>query len=447
MSRNWVKRKVDDPDKFHQLIQQTNVDQPAILGVTSGTTGLPKLTVITHRNIISFFHSFGEIFQRFWTHEQRSVCYLNLANIFERCISIYSPLIFELEPHIGENIEYLQETLFEVQPTFFHAIPQIWKKMAGQIVVGIENSSWLKKWIYDCSMKIGWRYMEMKWRCEKIPLILRLLRWVASQICLNHILHYTGLIKTESSLSTGAPLPTQIQRLWQVWGIDLVNFYGAAEVIGVISSQRPGFPKAGNIGKPTAVNEIILDENGEAMVSGPGIFVGYWNDEEKTREIIRDGQLHMDDFLEYAEDGDLKFIERKKDIMITSTGEKISPTLIENAIKSSPYITEAVVFTGGQEFPCALIEIDFNSIAEWARKNKVLYTSLINLVNHPDVYNLIEKEVRRANQNLDRVDRVKKFRIISRELDWEKGEITPTGRIKRHLIYQIFKDLVEEMFQ
>lgn len=441
-------KKLEEPNKLQQFIQQTHSDQPAFLVFTSGTTGLPKPATITHKGVLSsLVYAFSEFFPEVYTHEQRAVSHLSLAHIVERSFSIYFPLVYNWIPHIGEEIEYLQETLFEVQPTFFHGVPRIWEKFAGQILVGIESSSWIKKMSYRLAIKIGGRYMKMKWNEEKIYLLWKVLYWIASQICFRHILHHVGLKKAKYVISTGAPLPPKIQEIWQIWGVDLVNLYGSTESSGILSSQRPGFPKPGNMGKPPSVNKIKLADDGELLVSGLGVFQGYWGDEEKTRECIKEGWLYMGEVFEYDEKGNLKMIDRKKDIMVTSGGKNISPTFIENAIKASPYISECVIFADGRRFPSALIEIDFNTVAEWARRNKVLYTGFTSLVNQPDVIKLIEEEVRKANQTLGRVEQVKKFRIIPQELDPEAGETTPTRKIKRGLMYEMFKDLVEEMYK
>jgi long-chain acyl-CoA synthetase len=442
------KRKVKEPDKLIHLIKQTHCDEPAFLVFTSGTTGMPKPATITHRGILSsLVYAFWEYFPKVWTHEQRAISHLSLAHIVERSFSIYFPLVYEWIPHIGEEIEYLQETLFEVQPTFFHGVPRIWEKVAGQILVGIESSSWIKKKSYRLAMKIGWRYIEIRWGGKEISLLWRVLYWIAVQICFRHILHQVGFKKTKYVLTTGAPMPPQIQRLWQVWGLDLVNLYGSTESSGILSSQKPGFPMPGDMGKPPTVNKVKLAQDGELMVSGPGVFAGYWQDEEKTKEVIKDNWLYMGEIFEYTDDGSLKMIDRKKDIMITSGGKNISPTLIENSIKASPYISEVVVFADGRKFPSALIEIDFNTVGEWARSNKVLYAGLTSLVTHPEVYKLIGEEVRKGNQTLARVEQVKKFRIIPQELDPEAGETTPTRKIKRSLMYEMFGNLVEEMYK
>lgn len=445
LGKQQKKRK---PGRVRELIKQTDGDKPAFLVFTSGTTGLPKPAVITHKGVLSsLVYAFCEIFPSVLTHQQKAISHLSLAHIVERSFSIYFPLVYDWIPHIGQGIEYMQQTVFEVQPTFFHGVPRIWEKFAGQILVGIESSSWIKRMTYKLAMKIGWQYRKMTWNGRRSSLIWHLLYRMAYLLSFRHILHQTGLKRARNALTTGAPMPPDVQRLWQVWGVDLVNLYGSTEASGILSSQRPGFPTAGDVGKPPSVNTVKLQDDGELIVSGPGVFAGYWHDEEKTREVIQDGWLFMGEIFERTEDGNLRMVDRKKDIMITSGGKNLSPTLIENSIKGSPYISECVVFADGRKFPCALIEIDFNTVAEWARRNKVLYAGFTSLTEHQEVYKLIAEEVGKGNQPLARVEQVKKFRIIPQELDPEAGETTPTRKIKRGLMYDMFKDLVEGMYE
>lgn len=441
-------KKVKSPDQFEAMIQETQPENTAFFVFTSGTTGPPKPAMLTHQNILTaFVCAFGDVFPELWTHEHRAVSHLSLAHIFERSVSIYFPLLYDFTPYIGEEVEYLQETLFEVQPTFFHGVPRIWEKVAGQIIVGIESSSSLKKMVYHLGMHLNRSYVQKLWKGEKVSFTGRVLHWMAYQIVFKQIQNKLGLCKTRYAISTGAPLPPQIQGLWQTWGVDLVNLYGSTEASGVISSQRPGFPKPGDLGEPTSVNKVKLAKDGELLISGPGVFQGYWNNEELTKEVIRDGWVYMGEIFKYDEKGNLKMIDRKKDIMVTAGGKNITPTEIENAIKSSPYISEVVVFADGRKFPSALIEIDFNTVAEWARRNKVIYTGFTSLATHPQTYELIAGEVEKGNQELSRVEQVKKFKIIAKELDPEEGDTTPTRKIKRKLMYDMFKDLVEEMYR
>lgn len=442
------KRKKREPALFQRLIEKTQGHEPAFLVFTSGTTGMPKPAVITHRGVLSsLVYAFCEVFPDVLTNQTRIVSHLSLAHIVERSFSIYFPLVYDWVPHIGEGIEYLQETIFEVQPTFFHGVPRIWEKFAGQIHVGIESSSWEKRMVYKAAMKIGKDYMSMKWNKKKISLAMHILYRIAFQLSFRHIFHQVGLKKTRYAISTGAPMPPAIQRIWQIWGLDLVNLYGSTESSGILSSQRPGFPFPGDLGKPTSVNKVKLADDGELLVAGPGVFGGYYNDVVKTEETIKDGWLYTGEVFKIKEDGILQMIDRKKDIMITSGGKNLSPAFIENAIKASPYISEVIVIADGRKFPSALIEIDFNTVAEWARKNKVLYTGFTSLANHPEVYKLIEKEVKKGSESLARVEQPKKFRIIPQELDPEAGETTPTRKIKRVLMYEMFGELIEGMYR
>jgi long-chain acyl-CoA synthetase len=250
------------------------------------------------------------------------------------------------------------------------------------------------------------------------------------------------------AIATGAPLPPQVQALWQHWGVDLVNLYGATEAGGIITSQRPGFPRPGDVGVPTSANTVRVGEDGELLVGGPGVFAGYWGDEAATREALRDGWLAVGEVGEMTPGGALRLIDRKRDVMVTAGGKNLAPTTIENALKASPYISEAVVFAEGRRYPAALIEIDAGTVSEWARAHDLVYTDFASLVGHPRVRELIADEVRRANAELARVEQVKSFRIIPKELDPEnEGDpLTPTRKVKRALMYERFRDLVESMF-
>jgi long-chain acyl-CoA synthetase len=436
------------PDRFRKLIRETHGDQPAFLVFTSGTTGAAKPAVITHKGILaSLVYATSEVFPELWSREQRAISHLSLAHIVERAYSIYFPLIYDWKPHIGEKIDYLQETLYEVRPTFFHGVPRIWEKFAAKIMVGIESSSWAKRKTYRLAMKVGWRYMKEKWKGGKIPFHSHILYWLAFQTSFRHILHHVGLNRAKYVISTGAPFPPKVHRIWQVWGLDLIDQYGCTETSGIISSQRPGFPEPGDLGKPTSINQVKLLDDGELLVSGLGVFQGYWGDEEKTREVLKDKWLYTGEVFELTSQGHLKMIDRKKDIMVTSGGKNIAPTYIENAIEASPYISKAVVFADGRKFPSALIEIDFETVAEYARRNKILYTSFASLLQNSEIYKLIAAEVKKGNEALARVEQVKKFRIIPQELDPEAGETTPTRKIKRNLMYKMFGHLVEEMYR
>lgn len=433
------KRKIDAPEQFLQAIQQPVPDDPAIIAFTPGTTDSPKPAVFSHKNVVSFLYSISEVFPGFLTHEQRAVGYEGLAHPMGRFISIYFPLLYDFKIYFGETVESFQETLYEVQPTFFYGMPRIWKKLASRILVAIDGNSWPKVLACRWGMRIGRRYMQMKWEKKRVNAVWQLLRWAAEQISFRHIRHQLGFPKTTCALSIGGPLPAHIQDLWQIWGVDLLNCYSCTEAVGIISTQVQGFPKSGNLGKPLSIYRTRLAEDGELLLSGQGVFCGYWKDEVKTREVMQDGWLCTGDIFEYGEDESLKFVDRKQDIVITSEGARIVPTRIQNFIKSSPYITDAVIFVGKQDLISVVIEIDFETVAEWARKNNVLGTGLTGLVHSPEVHELIEKEVRSAIQDLPQKEQLKDIQILAKALHPDTGEITATGKMRRHLIREILE--------
>lgn len=442
------KHKEKSGESIRGRVQQTNAEDVALLIYTSGTTGFPKGVMLTHENIIiAFIEAMIDYYPEITTHRHRVVSHLSMAHILERSFVMYAPMIYTIEAYIGVSVDLLHETLHEVQPTFFHGVPRIWEKMAAQVAVQIMSSSWLKKFIYRHGMKVSRRCLELRWEKKAVPFPQRMALWLARQVVFRPMLRNVGLRYVRYAISAGASLPPAVQELWQTWGVDLTNVYGSTECGGLVAAQDTGFPRPGSLGRLTSYwNTAVLAEDGEITVSGPGVFRGYWQDRDLTRQTLREGWVYMGETGRFDEMGILYFGERKKDIMVTSGGKNISPTLIENAIKGSPYISEAVVFADGRKFPSALIEVDFGTLSEWARRSKVLYTGFTSLARHPEVHELIEEEVRQANESLSRVEQVKKFRIIPKELDAEVGDTTPTRKIKRNHMYELFKDLVEEMY-
>lgn len=443
------KRELREPRLFEALIERGDPDEVALLVYTSGTSGPPKPAMISHRNCITaLVDSFGEVFPGLASEEHRSVSFLSMAHILERVITGYFPLVYDVVPHLGESVEELPQTLFETQPTFFYGVPRVWEKIASQVLVGVQSSSWLKSLAYRWAMRAGTRYRERRWEGARVSAAQSVLYWIARQLVFRHILRKVGLLRVRYAVSTGAPLPPRIQALWQIWGVDLVNLYGSTEAGGVIASQRPGFPRPGNVGTPTSVNAVRLAEDGEVLIRGPGVFRGYWKNEEATREAMDGEWLRIGEIGELGAGGVLRLIDRKRDIMVTAGGKNLAPTNIENALKASPYIGEAVVYADGRRYPVALIEIDPGTVAEWARAHAVTYTDFVSLVGHMRIQELIAGEVDRANEHLAQVEQVKKFRLLPKELDPENEEdpLTPTRKVQRKLMYEKFSELVKSMY-
>ena len=237
----------------------------------------------------------------------------------------------------------------------------------------------------------------------------------------------------------------KIQEACQVWGINVRNLYGITEG-GYVLCQGPAFPSPAQGGRPIAPRQVRRAEDGELLVRGPGLFRGYWKNEQGTSAILIDGWLHTGDVVETNDADEWRIVDRKKDIMITSGGKNIAPSEIENLLKSSPYISEAALIGDGRKFVSALIEIDFGTVSEWARRNSVIYTGFTSLAAHEEIVRLIEAEIGAVNETLARVEQVKKFRIIPKELDPEEGDTTPTRKVKRKHLSLMFEALIEDMY-
>jgi long-chain acyl-CoA synthetase len=304
----------------------------------------------------------------------------------------------------------------------------------------------VKRVAYRIAEKIGKRYAARMWSGGKPGALLVSAQWLARQLVFRPMLMKIGLHRLRAALTAGAPIPARVQELWQIWGVNLRNLYGITEHTLVLC-QVGMFPHPGDAGLPLYPKEVALDGDGEILVRGPGMFTGYWQNESATQDAIREGWLHTGDVAERMQGGHFRIIDRKKDIMITAGGKNIAPSEIENLLKSSPYISEVVMFADGRKFPSALIEIDFDTVSDWARQHNVIYTSFNSLAQNPKVIELIAGEIEHANAQLARVEQIKKFRVIPKELDPEEGDTTPTRKVKRRHIYELFQELVEGMYR
>src|SRR6266404_5212898 len=391
-----------DPCFEYFVADMAGLTVGAITYVTSATTGAPKAAMITHRDVmVGMVNTYLQGYPELEIGEHRIISHLPLAHLVERSMSMCLMLIADVIPHIGEETENLRETLVEVEPTFFHAVPRVWEKLASQILVNIDRSTLLKRLAYKAAMSVGQHHARMCWQKRRHPLWLAAGYALARALVFKPMLMKVGLQKLHSALTAGAPIPHPIQALWQIWGVNLRNLYGITEHTLVLCQSGP-FPEPGDAGLPLYPKEVRLGIDGEILVRGPGMFAGYWKNEAATNEVIRDGWFYTGDVAELTRAGHFRIIDRKKDIMVTAGGKNIAPSEIENLLKTSSFISEAILFADGRKFPSALIEIDFDTVADWARQHGVLYTGFTSLSQHPRVGELIAQEIEKVNAQLAR---------------------------------------------
>jgi len=296
-------------------------------------------------------------------------------------------------------------------------------------------------------MRLARRHVRALW--AKKTSVEAVAYWVAHAFVLQPILNKIGFDKLELVVCGGAPLSADTVALWHMYGVNVVEMYGQTETAGgIVAGQRGPFPAPGNVGTVPAGWQAELSEEGEVLVRSPYIFEGYWRNGDATRSVITDdGRLRTGDVGEWR-DGVLRLVDRARDFIVTSGGKTLSPSFIENALRASPYVAEAAVFGHGRKYVTALIEIDFDTVADWARGQNVTYTGFTTLAQNQEVQTLIKTEVDKANTQLARVEQIKQFRILPKMLDpEEEGEpVTPTRKVKRGQMQERFKELIEAMY-
>jgi long-chain acyl-CoA synthetase len=437
-----------DPAWLQAQVAKVRPEQPAFIVYTSGTTGHPKGALITHGKHLAATRSVAAKYPTLFEKEHRTVAYLPLCHVLGRDIAVTLPLMTRLVPHIGESVEDLPETLFETAPTVLFTVPRYLQKLAAQVLVQANSSSALKRFAFDRAMAFGRGHVRRRWAGTAAgAAAAQHAAWRAAVF--RPVLAKIGFDRLELVVSGGAPLPAETMAVWHMLGVNVCEMYGQTETAGgIIAGQRGPFPRPGDVGTVPEGFEVRLAEDGEILVRSPDLFEGYWNNPEASEAVLgTDGWMRTGDVGEWR-DGALRLIDRARDFLVTSGGKTVSPSFIENALRASPYLAEAVVFGHARKYLVALVEIDFETVADWARAHDVAYTGFTSLAQHPEVVGLIRREIDKANAQLARVEQIKAFRILPKALDpEEEGEpVTPTRKVKRQAMYERFKPLVEEMY-
>jgi len=437
-----------DIDWLEAQVSALSPEDAAFIVYTSGTSGHPKGALVSHGKHLAATYSIVTQYPTLSERSHRTVIYLPMCHVLGRDVAITLPLISQLVPHFGEDPEDFATTLFEVAPTVLFTVPRYLQKFASHVLVGILNSSGIKRFAYDFAMRFAREHARRRWdgrASATQEAYYQLLRMAVFRPILNKL----GFDQLQLVVSGGASLPAETAALWHMYGVNVVEIYGQTEEAGgIIAGQRGPFPRPGSVGTPVEGVELRLADDGEVLIRSTDLFECYWRNDEATREVKgADGWLRTGDVGEWR-DGALRLVDRARDFLVTAGGKTISPSFIENALRASPYIAEAVVFGHGRKYLTAIIEIDFDTVADWARAHDVAYTGFTSLTVHPQIEGLIKAEIDKTNAGLARVEQIKTFRILPKALDpEEEGEpVTPTRKVKRKLMYERFKPLVEGMY-
>jgi long-chain acyl-CoA synthetase len=436
-----------DLDWLEAQARLLSPDDPALIVYTSGTTGHPKGALVAHGKHLAAAANLVDHYPTLVAKPHRTVAYLPLCHVLGRDIAVTLPLISQMIPHFGEDAEDIATTMFEVAPTVLFTVPRYLQKFAAQTLVGIGNSSNAKRAAYALAMQLARQHVRALW--TKTNGVEAAAYWLAHALVFRPILNKLGFDQLELVVCGGAPLSPETMALWHMYGVNVVEIYGQTETAGgIIAGQRGPFPAPGDVGAPPPGWSIRLSEDREVLVQSAYMFEGYWRNEEATRAVKGDdGWLRTGDVGEWSGVA-LRLVDRARDFIVTSGGKTLSPSYIENALRASPYIAEVAVFGHGRKYLSALVEIDFDTVADWARGQNVTYTGFTSLAQNPKVERLLKDEIDKANIQLARVEQVKVFRILPKMLDpEEEGEpVTPTRKVKRTLMHEKFKHLIEAMY-
>lgn len=437
-------------EQQRQRLDQQRPQDVALMIFTSGSTGRPKAAMITYRNITAM--AMGA--QQFYHCDGRDamLSYLPLCHVAEQIFTISLPMQSGAVVNFAESLRTVQADLREIAPTVFLGVPRIWEKMHASIVLKMREARPFQRWLFHRAFsavdsfadkpRSGWTGVQKAYYTLWYLLVFRAL-------C-----NFLGLRKCRRAMSGAAPVSPDLLRFFRIMGVQITEGYGMTETAGIATLQRDSASPLGSVGEPLAGLEARIAEDGELLLRGPTVFKGYFRNPQATAEAIdSEGWLHTGDIAQWVETPDLpqgweiKIIDRKKDIMITAGGKNISPSEIENMLKFSGFIKEAIIVADKRHFVSALIQIDPETVGKWAEEKAITYTNFKSLAEHQAVRQLIADEVEGVNRRMPQVQHVRKFHLLTKELDHDDGEVTATMKIRRQNIAASYAVDIEAMYR
>jgi long-chain acyl-CoA synthetase len=431
---------------YYERIQSVRPEDLTAIIYTSGTTGPPKGVRLTIKGMIKNLTETTKLFPV--SEKSRGISILPMAHQLELMNGHWYHVFYGFPQVYAESLKTLYDDVREMKPTFFFTTPRFYEKIYNEMMSVIDASpAWKKNLIHWC-LSIGARYQDMKDSPSRgIGYgTMKLLNSMGRFIFFRKV-HAAVGGKMEWSSTGSAPIPAKILLFFRACDFSIYEGYGLTESAGMVSINRPSAVKVGTVGKPMDGVELTFTEDNEILVKGWPRCAGYWNNHEATEELFRDGWLHTGDLGYLDEDGYLKITGRKKDILITSTGKNISPLNIENHLKTIPYISHAVVFGEGQTYLTALVTLDEEKITQYANEKNITYNNVASLTQHPAMIDLIGKEIEMKNQDLARIEQIKKFTILGDQFQQDRDELTPTLKVKRRVVEQRYKDKIMALYK
>ena len=435
----------EHPGAWDTLVDLARPEDLAILVYTSGTTGPPKGAMLSHRNIL-FQLGYADFIAEPRPGDQQ-LSFLPLSHVAERTFTVFYPLRTGATVNFAESIDTVPDNIREVAPAVFFAVPRIWEKFYSGVALRMREATRLGRLAYGWALRVGMRLAECRIAGRRPSLPQRLLYRVANLVALDNVKRSMGLHRVRGAATGAAPIAPELIKWFMALGIDMREVYGQTENCGLATAMPPDRIKLGTVGVARPDTDVRLSPQGEILLKGPHVFMGYYKNPERTAETIIDGWLHTGDVGRIDADGFVTITDRMKDIIITAGGKNITPSEIENQLKFSPYIADAVVVGDQRKFLSCLVMIDHETVAQFAQDTGVPFTNFASLCRAKEVHDLIWAEIERVNKQFARVETIKKFYLISELLTPEDEELTPTMKLKRAFVSRKYKDAIDAMYE
>lgn len=431
---------------WQDMIDSRSADDLAILVYTSGTTGPPKGAMHANRSVTHQMRHANDFISA--REDEDRLIFLPLCHVAERVAGYYISVALGSVMNFAESPETVPDNLREVQPTVFFAVPRIWEKFYSSVTIALKDATPLQQWVYRRAIKVGYRMVDCRIEGRAPPLSLRIANGIAYRLAFRNIRRMMGLDRCRIAFTGAAPIAPELIRWYLALGIDMHEVYGQTENCGVATMMPAERIKFGSVGTAVSWGEVTLSPDGEILIKGDFLFMGYLNQAEKTAETIDDrGWLHTGDVGTIDNEGFVRITDRMKDIIITSGGKNVTPSEIENQLKFSPYISDAVVIGDKRPYLTCLVMIDQENVEKFAQDHDIPFTNYASLCRAAEIQDLIWREIEGVNGNFARVETIKRFYLIERQLTPEDEELTPTMKLKRGFVNKRYAAEIEAMYR
>lgn len=412
---------------------------------TSGTTGPPKAVMLSHQSIVWTVKTATDVL-----NVGESDCilsYLPLAHVAEQMFSVYAPISSGASLYFAESMEKLADNMKEVQPTIFFGVPRVYEKFYEKVSQKVKEAKGTKQFLLNWAQSVATRVWEKKHASKAVPPMLNLQYQMAQKLIFGKLKPLLGMARARVCISGAAPISRQIIEFFLSLDVPIYEVYGQSEDCGPTTINLPGVARLGSVGRPLPGVEVKVAQDGEILVKGPNVFLGYLKDENATNEILQDGWLCSGDIGEFDKDGFLKITDRKKDLLITAGGKNIAPQNLESMLKMIPFVSSAVVVGDQRKYLAALLTPKEDALLDFAKANNLTALEPQKIVSHQSLLEQIQQEINALNRRVASVEQIKKFALLPHDFSVETGELTPTMKVKRKVVNTKYKNEIEALYQ